>query len=199
MQPKPRFGVLRFDHGSDFQNFGLEILRTFTPIVPKISLHDLLPILAIPTAENFDSAFLTKMRPNGSSFQICPLGRVLRTGTWRQWSRKFLPRFFYPFWAPHDRKLRFSLFDQGATKWVKFPNFSPRKSISDRNFTPVVPKLSLHDFLLILVAPPPKISIRSFWPNCDQMGQVSKFYQFSVLVCSKWVNNPGGKLSGPLA
>ncbi len=102
-----------------------------------------------------------------------------RFGTLRQWCVKFLSMIFYPFWALHDRKLqigfRFGLFDQGATKWVKFPNFSPGESISDRNLTPVVPKVSLQDFLLILAALPTKISIRSFSQNCDQVGQVSKF------------------------
>ncbi len=32
------------------------------------------------------------------------------------------------------------------------------------------------EFLLILAALPPKITIRSFWPRCDQMGQISKIF-----------------------
>ncbi len=56
----------------------------------------------------------------------------------------------------------------------------------------MVPKVSLQYFLLILVALPPKISIQSFWPRCDQMGQVSKFYQFSAVERPKLVKNPGG-------
>ncbi len=45
-----------------------------------------------------------------------------------------------------------------------------------RTFTPMISKVSLHDVLLILAASRPKISIRSFYPRCDQMGQISKFF-----------------------
>ncbi len=41
----------------------------------------------------------------------------------RQWSRKFPSRMFYSFWPPYRQKFRIGLFDRGATKWVKFPNF----------------------------------------------------------------------------
>ncbi len=49
------------------------------------------------------------------------------------------------------------------------PKFWPGESISLRNFTPVVPKVSVQDFLSILGAPLPKITNRSVWPLCDQM------------------------------
>ncbi len=32
--------LLRCDNGSNFQNFDLERLQTFTPMVPKVSLQD---------------------------------------------------------------------------------------------------------------------------------------------------------------
>ncbi len=60
----------------------------------------------------------------GSNFQSFPLERVFRTGTRRQWSRKFPSRIFYSFWPPYRQKFWFGLFDQSATKWVKFPKFT---------------------------------------------------------------------------
>ncbi len=39
---------LTCDHGSNFQNFDLVRLRTFRPIVPKVFLQDVLPILGAP-------------------------------------------------------------------------------------------------------------------------------------------------------
>ncbi len=37
-------------------------------------------------------------------------------GPLRQWYRKFSSRIFYPFLAPHNRKLRIGHFDRCATK-----------------------------------------------------------------------------------
>ncbi len=87
------------------------------------------------------------------------MGQIFKILTWRdfghlrQWSRKFLSTIYYTFWPPHSRKFRFDLFDQNATKWVKFPNFSTGESITQRNLTPVVPKVSPQDFLPVLGAP----------------------------------------------
>ncbi len=90
-----------------------------------------------PTAENFNSGFLTKVRPNGSSFPTFTLKRVSleldASGT-----ESFSPGFFTRFGRPMTE-----------------------------NYESV--------FLL----------------RCDQMGQVSKFYQFSVMGLQKWVKNPG--------
>ncbi len=103
------------------------------------------------------------------------MGQIFKILTWRdfgplrQWFRNFPSTIYYPFWPFHGRKFRFGLFDQGATKWVKFPNFSPEEINSVRNLTPMVPKVSLQDFLPILGAPRPKITNRSFWPLCYQM------------------------------
>ncbi len=96
------------------------------------------------------------------------MGQIFKILTWRncgplrQVSQKFPSAIYCPFWPLHGRKFRFGLFDQGATKWVKFQSFAHGESISDRNLTPVVPKVSLQDFLLILAALTPKISIWSF-------------------------------------
>ncbi len=96
----------------------------------------------------------------------------------------FLPRIFYSFWTPPGRKLRIGLFDQRATKWRFRPacnqnldsvllrcdygsNFRNFDLYRLWTFTPMVPKVSLQDFLLILGAPRPKISNWSFWPLCD--------------------------------
>ncbi len=40
--------LLKCDYRSNFRNFDLERLRTFTPMVPKVSLQDFLPILGAP-------------------------------------------------------------------------------------------------------------------------------------------------------
>ncbi len=40
--------LLRCDHRSNCQNFDLERLRTFTPIFPKVTRQDFLPILGAP-------------------------------------------------------------------------------------------------------------------------------------------------------
>ncbi len=40
--------LLWFDYGSNFLNFDLETLQTFTPRVPKVSLQDFLTILGVP-------------------------------------------------------------------------------------------------------------------------------------------------------
>ncbi len=61
------------------------------------------------------------------SFWRATMGQIFRILIWRdfgplhQWSRKFPSRIFYPFWAPHDRKLRICLFDRRATKWCFWP------------------------------------------------------------------------------
>ncbi len=81
------------------------------------------------------------------------------------------------FWSACDQTRSWDR-SWSATRLVKFPNFYAGESISHRNFTPVNPKVSLQDFLLILAALPTKIMIRSFWPWCDQMGQVT-FPKFS--------------------
>ncbi len=47
------------------------------------------------------------------------------------------------------------------TRWVKFENFD-LGSIFLQNFAPMVPKVSLQDFLLVLAALWPKIPIRYF-------------------------------------
>ncbi len=124
-------------------------------------------------------------------FENFNLERVFRFGTLRQWSRKFPFRIFYPFWSPHGQKLRIGLFDRRAIKWCfwlacdqnlgsvvlrydhgsNFWNFDLERL---RTFTPVVPKVSLQDFLPILGAPRPKITNRSFRPSCDQIGAFNR-------------------------
>ncbi len=102
-----------------------------------------------PTAKNFDLVFLTGVRPKVPSFQIFPLKRVFRSITWRWWSRKFpVQNFILTFVAlPPEISIQSFLptWDQnlgspfwGATKRVKFPNFSLGQCISLQNLTPVV-------------------------------------------------------------
>ncbi len=106
----------RCEHGSNFQNFDLERLWTFTPMVPKVSLQYFLPILGRSIAENYDSVFLTEEQPNGSTFQIFHLKRVFCFQIRRRWFRKFPSTNFHQFQPPCGQTLRFCLFDQGATK-----------------------------------------------------------------------------------
>ncbi len=93
------------------------------------------------TDENYESVFLTIVRPNDTfdrratktwvwSFYGATIGQIFEIltlrdfGPWRHCSRKFPSTIYYPFWTPHGKKFRFGLFGQG-TKSVKFPNFSP--------------------------------------------------------------------------
>ncbi len=64
--------------------------------------------------------------------------------------------------APHS-KLPFNLFDSRATKWCFWLVCGP-----------------LQNFLPILGAPRPKITIRSFWPSCDQMVLLTSVWPKSV-------------------
>ncbi len=64
---------------------------------------------------------------------------------YRLWTQNFPSRIFYSFWPRYRQKLRFGLFNRGASKWVKFPQFSPGEGISIRNLTPVVPKIYLQE------------------------------------------------------
>ncbi len=79
-----------------------------------------------PTPENFDSVFLTVVRPEpGIAFwgttkwvkfpNFCPGERILlpnmtpvvsKVSSWK----------FHPFWSPHGQKLRIGLFDRRATR-----------------------------------------------------------------------------------
>ncbi len=53
-----------------------------------------------PQGRKFWFVFLTKVRPNRSSFQIFPLERVFRSRTLCQWSQKFPSRIFTRFGRP---------------------------------------------------------------------------------------------------
>ncbi len=48
---------LRCDHESNFRNFYLERLRTFTPMVPKVSLQNFLPLFGVPRSEIMNRSF----------------------------------------------------------------------------------------------------------------------------------------------
>ncbi len=47
-------------------------------------------------------------------------------GSLRQWSRKFSSGIFYPFLAPHGRKLRISLFDRACDQMVLMTGVRPK-------------------------------------------------------------------------
>ncbi len=50
--------ILRCDHESNFWNFDLERLRTFTPMVPKVSPQDFVPLFGAPWLEITTWSFL---------------------------------------------------------------------------------------------------------------------------------------------
>ncbi len=66
--------LLTCDHGSNFRNFELERPRTFTPMVPKVSLQDFLPILGAPRTKITNRSFWLSGDQN--------LGSVLLTVVW---------------------------------------------------------------------------------------------------------------------
>ncbi len=92
-----------------------------------------------PTAENYESFFLTVVKPNGAfdqratktwvrSFWGATLSHIFEIltsrgfGRLRQWSRKFPSKIFYPFLTRHGRKLLIGLFNRCATrKGLKIP------------------------------------------------------------------------------
>ncbi len=65
VRPKPGWVLLRYDHGSNFQNFDLEKLWTCTSMVLKVSLQ-VFNHFGRSLAENYESVFLTVVRPNGA-------------------------------------------------------------------------------------------------------------------------------------
>ncbi len=121
----------------------------------------------------------------------------IRFGTLHQCCINFLSRIFYPFWAPHSRKLRIGLFHHCATKtWVwsfwgatglNFQNFDLERtphlyangpgSFPPGFFTPFWrPMAGNYESIFLTIVQPngafdrhtTKIYVRSFWPLCDQ-------------------------------
>ncbi len=76
----------------------------------------------------------------------------------------------------------FGTLNHGATRCVKFENFHPGGSIFPRTFAPVVRKVSLHDFLPVLVALRPKILIRYFRPWSDPLVLLTKVRPKAIYV-----------------
>ncbi len=48
---------------------------------------------------------------------------------------KFLSRVFYLFWLPYGQKFRFSTFNRGAARWVKFKNLACREYFASELYT----------------------------------------------------------------
>ncbi len=194
------------------ENFDQERVFRFGPLRQWSPSRTFYPFWA-PTAENYESVFLTGVGPNGAfdwratktcirSFSGATIGQIIKIltrrdfGPLRQWSLKFPSAIYYQFWRPHSRKFRFRLFNQGATKWVKFPNFLPGESTLHRNLRQCSRKF-------------PSWIFYSFWPPYGQKFRFGlldqgatkwvkfpNFSQFSTVGRPKWVKNPGGR---PLA
>ncbi len=82
---------------------------------------------------------------------------------------KVSPQDFLPVWAAPLPKIPIRSFWQWCDQMGEIRGFWPGESISLQNFTSVVTKVSLQNFLPILATPRPKITNWSFWPSCDQI------------------------------
>ncbi len=83
------------------------LLQNMTPVASKVSLLEISPIFATPRPkisiwsfwplcyQNLGSHF--EVRRNWSNFHMFALERECCSGTWRQWSRKYLFWKFHPF------------------------------------------------------------------------------------------------------
>ncbi len=104
------------------------------------------------TGKNFDSVFLTKVRPNVSNFKIFPLERVFRMELDDIGPESFPPRFINHLGRPTDENFNSVFLTKVRPNVSNFRDFSLGESISNRNFTPVNPKVSSRIFY-------------SFWPT----------------------------------
>ncbi len=135
-----------------------------------------------PMAKNCDLVFLTEVRPNGTKFKFFFLKRLFCWGVWRKRLGKFPSRNFYQFWTSYLQKLRFSLFDQGATKtwdWfldvrINCPKFE--FSYLERLFCPGAWQKWLGKF--------PSRNFYQFWPSYAQKLRFGLFNK-NVTKCRK--------------
>ncbi len=82
---------------------------------------------------------------------------------------KVFPQDFLTVLAAPLPRIPIRSFWQWCDQMGEIREFWPGESILLQNFTPVVPKVCLQNFLPILATPWPKITNWSFWPSCDQM------------------------------
>ncbi len=88
-------------------------------------------------------------------------------------------------------KIPIRYFQPEYNQMGQIQKFWPGESISLQNFTPVVCKVSLQEFLPVLAALRTNIPIWYIRPGCDQMGQIWKFWpgenislqNFTPVVC----------------
>ncbi len=129
-------------------------LRNFAPVVGKVSPQDFLSILGAPQSKITNRSFrlscdqivlLTGVRPKPGFCHFEVLSWVIFSKFWpgetsdlyANGSECFPPRFFYPFLAPHGRKLRIGLFDRRVTKiyvrsfWPLCDKERPQKSATN--------------------------------------------------------------------
>ncbi len=151
-------------------------LRDITPVVLKVPLpQDFLHILATPLPKIVIRSFWPWCDQIRQIKEFW-LGEGISLWNFTSGPESFLPGFLpilcvprrkitnRSFWLSCDQSLNLVLLrcDHGSN----FQNFDLERL---RTFTPMVLKVSLQDFLPILVAPRPKITNLSFWPLCNQM------------------------------
>ncbi len=143
-------------------------LRNFTPVVRQVFLQDFLPVLGARTAENYESVFLTGMRPDGAfdrratktwvrSFWGATMSQIFKN-FYQERFRTFTPivpkvffqDFFTPFWCAMAGNY------ESVFLTVVWPN-----GAFDRCAT--------------------KTWVRLFWPSCD-------YFPVSVLLTNGATN-----------
>ncbi len=107
--------------GHQIQNFQIFSRRVYFPRELEGRGSEYLPPVKFtnfgrPLPKNFDSVFLTKLRPGEANFANVQVEIVFSFGTWRLGSRIFPPSLIYEFLPPAGQKIRFGRFDRPATR-----------------------------------------------------------------------------------
>ncbi len=113
------------------------LLRTFTSMVPKVSLQDFFPILGAPQPKIMNWSLWTPCdqmvlltgvwpKPEFGPLEVRPWIKFLKfchgetSDLYASGPKSFPPTFFTHF-GPLGQKLRIVLFDRRATKWFIWP------------------------------------------------------------------------------
>ncbi len=151
VRPKPGFGHFEVPPWVKFSKFWPEETSDLHANGPESFPPGFFTTFWRAMAGNYESVFLTIMRPNGAfdryatktrvrSFWGATMSQIFEILTWRdfgslcQWSRKFPSWIFYHFLADYGWKLQIGLFDRRATKiyvgsiWSLWDQERPQKS-----------------------------------------------------------------------
>ncbi len=169
-----------------------------------VSLQEFLPILGTPQPKITNRSYwpacdqmvhLTSVRPKPRIGHFEVRLWVKFSKFWPEKTSDLYvngPECFPPWFVT---KFRFGLFEEGATKWVKFPNFSPGESITYQKFTLVVPEVSPQNFLPVLGVPTAEkyksVFLTSMRPNdaFDQRATKTASLPIGLLEFNEWIPN----------